>query len=271
MARRLLLSVVCVASLLAAWAVPGAGMRQANAAGGTLLALGDSVPFGFNPNLSTRNASNFVGWPDVLAPALGMTDVNATCPGEATGGYLSSTGTDNGCRFYKAFNPLHVSYRGTQDAFAVNFLRNNPVALVTLMIGANDAFVFQRQCGSTNTTCINNDLVNQTEPNLETILSHIRGTGYSGKIIVMTYYAQTYTASSTAPGNTLNQVIVQAAGKFNATVADGFTSWKDTALAAGGDSCAAGLLIINNSNGQCDVHPTPSGRDLLKGAAQAVA
>jgi hypothetical protein len=31
-------------------------------------------------------------------------------------------------------------------------------------------------------------------------------------------------------------------------------------------SCAAGLLIINLSDGTCDVHPTPLGRDLLAGA-----
>src|SRR5450759_4358521 len=31
-------------------------------------------------------------------------------------------------------------------------------------------------------------------------------------------------------------------------------------------SCPAGLLIINLTDGTCDVHPTPLGRDLLAGA-----
>ncbi len=51
-------------------------------------------------------------------------------------------------------------------------------------------------------------------------------------------------------------------------VADGFGAFKAASTAFGGDSCAAGLLIVLSSSPlACDVHPSPAGRDLL---AQAI-
>src|SRR5207247_8660011 len=78
------------------------------------------------------------------AQQLRLLDVNASCPGEATGGFLSLIGTDNGCRLYRLLDPLHVRYRGTQMNFAIDFLRSHPnVRLVTIDLGANDVFVLQ--------------------------------------------------------------------------------------------------------------------------------
>ena len=45
-------------------------------------------------------------------------------------------------------------------------------------------------------------------------------------------------------------------------MASGFDAFQPAAVAAGGSSCAAGLLIVL-SPGVCDVHPSPAGRDLL--------
>ena len=64
------------------------------------LALGDSVPFGFNPLLNASNGSNFIGYPEIVAKLLNIEGVNAACPREATGGFLSLTGTDYLCRTY---------------------------------------------------------------------------------------------------------------------------------------------------------------------------
>src|SRR5258708_4220893 len=113
---------VRIIALLGAAALVLLGAVPASAAEGgqglSYLALGDSVPFGFNPLADARNASNFVGYPEIVAKQLSLEDVNAACSGEATGGFLSLTGTDNLCRPYRSAFPLHVSYSGPQMEFA---------------------------------------------------------------------------------------------------------------------------------------------------------
>src|SRR4051812_17361312 len=61
----------------------------------TYLALGDSIAFGYDP--STDHSSD-AGYPELLAQRRGLALSNAACPGEASGGFLSETGDDNGCR-----------------------------------------------------------------------------------------------------------------------------------------------------------------------------
>src|SRR5215813_6982063 len=159
MAKRLLLLLASLAVLLAGSVVPAAAEERTDDHEATQLALGDSVAFGYNPLIvragQAGNPENFVGYPEVAARILELDDVNASCPGEATGGFISSNGTDNGCRPYRAAFPLHVAYRGTQLDFALNFLETHrKVRLVTMDIGANDVFVLQRQCGG-DPTCVN--------------------------------------------------------------------------------------------------------------------
>ncbi len=67
-----------------------------------------------------------VGYPDHFAQMLNVEDVNASCPGEASGGFISLTGTDNGCRRFRAAAQLHVQYSTSQLDFATFFLRSNP-------------------------------------------------------------------------------------------------------------------------------------------------
>jgi hypothetical protein len=106
--------------------VPAAAQQPNDEGEGIQLALGDSVAFGYSPLIvkagQAGNPENFVGYPEVAASILELNDVNASCPGEATGGFISSTGTDNGCRPYRTNFPLHVAYQGTQLDFALNFL-----------------------------------------------------------------------------------------------------------------------------------------------------
>src|SRR5215470_19739171 len=139
-----LVVIASALALLVLSAIPAAATSE----GHGYLALGDSVAFGTNPLLNPRDASNFIGYPEVVAQTLNIEDVNAGCPGEATGGFISSTGLDNVCRPYRARFPLHVAYTGTQLAFAVDFLRNNPrTRLVTINLDANDAFRLQQPAG----------------------------------------------------------------------------------------------------------------------------
>jgi lysophospholipase L1-like esterase len=227
------------------------------------LALGDSVAFGTNPLVSNSDADNFTGYPEIVAELLDIDHVNASCPGEATGGFLSMTGTDNVCRPYRSAYPLHVEYSGTQMAFATAYLRSHPnTRLITLTLGANDIFRFQKDCAQPQPfgTCPLGlvGVLTVMRNNLNTILAAIRATGYSGLIVAVTYYAIDYHDVSGA--GALNSPMVAAASANGALIASGLAAWAPTAN--GGSSCAAGLLI-KLPNGTCDVHPSPLGRDLL--------
>lgn len=269
-----LLALLSTAVLFVLGAVPAsAGEDQGNGGNhgnGSYLALGDSVPFGFSPIVSPKDADNFVGYPEIVADRLDLKDVNATCPGEATGGFLSLTGTDNLCRPYRflAMYPLHVHYSGTQMAFAMAYLHahKKSTRLVTLTLGANDFFRFSKDCtaGPKVGTCPLGLLgvLGVMQDNLNKIFSNIRATGYEGVIVAVTYYALDYSDISGAL--VLNSPMVAAATAHGALIASGLTAW--AATAHGGSSCTAGLLIINPPSlapPPCDVHPTPLGRDLL--------
>lgn len=265
-----LFSLVSACALLVFAAVPAGASALSD--GHVYLALGDSVPFGFNPLVNANDADNFVGYPESVAEQLGIKDVNATCPGEATGGFLSLTGTDNVCRPYRASFPLHVEYHGSQMAFALRYLTGHRnTRLITLTLGANDLFRFQKDCavGPSFGTCALgfNGMLATMRENLDTILANIRATGYSGLIVGVTYYSLSYTDPTSVGGSLALAAQMEAAAAANgALIADGFTAWEATAFARGaGDSCAAGLLISLPTGG-CDVHPTPLGRDLLAGA-----
>ena len=113
------------------------------APGRAYLALGDSVTFGFiaNAGFEYVNSNNFIGFPNYTSRTLKLGDTNASCPGETTGSFLSSTAPDNGCRFFCSQAPLHVSYTSTQLDFAVSFLKSHPqTQMVTISLGADDVF-----------------------------------------------------------------------------------------------------------------------------------
>jgi lysophospholipase L1-like esterase len=277
---------VRVLALLAALALFVIAAIPASAEGRdrTYLALGDSVAFGTNPLVDPRNANNFTGYPTIAGQRLDMSVVNTSCPGEATGSFISLTGLDNVCRPYRAAFPLHTAYTGTQLAFAVNFLKHHrETKLVSLGLDANDFF---RESSGPDpngwppSTCFvpapadTAGLVTYFSTcavqNLKTILTGIRSTAhYHGTIVIVLYYALNYgdPASVFVSGQLLNKAMITAGTPFHVRFADGFKAFKAAAAPFGGDSCKAGLLIVVKASPlTCDVHPTPKGRDLLAGA-----
>jgi len=246
-----------------------------NQAKGEYLALGDSVAFGYTPAAVTplatySDAANFVGYPELVAKATGLHDNNASCSGEATGGFISLTSTDdNGCHTgYRPRFPLHVAYKTSQLDYAVNFLKTHRnTKLITLNLGANDVFHLGVTCGG-DPTCVTNGLqavLVTNQHNLEHIFGALRGAGYQGKIVALTYYSGDYNAGNTAGTVALNQPIIDAATGYHVLIASGFDAFEPMANAHGGSSCAAGLLIALPTGG-CDVHPTPLGHSLLSAA-----
>ena len=106
------------------------------------------------------------------------------------------------------------------------------------------------------------------EANLRFIFGQIRNVAhYHHALVAVTYYSLSYDSASAAGTQALNAPIIAATRAFGGLVASGFDAFQGRALAAGGSSCAAGLLIVTQvSPLVCDVHPTPLGQHLLANA-----
>lgn len=247
---------------------------------GGYLALGDSVPFGFNPlalasppAFDPRNPENFVGYPEVLAKRLHVDVTNASCPGETTMHFVALAGLDDNCGFYRNNLPLHVAYQSSQLDYAVAFLLSHPdTRLVTVMVGADDLGAFGKQCGATVppadvAACVANDVATVSVPDLEEIFGTIRGV-FHGKLVVVTYYARNNTPQEIGAVQQGDALITSIATQFGAQIADGFAAFQ-SAEGPSLDPCAARLLI-RLPDGTCDSHPSKLGQKVLARAVQAV-
>jgi len=267
--RRRTAGAVAAALAVVVAALASGGVSQGDP-GHPYLALGDSVTFGYitQAGFEYQNADNFVGFPSYVGDILGMTPTNAGCPGETTAGFISATGADNGCRPYKANFPLHAGYSGTQLQFATAFLNSHPnTKLVTVLLGANDAFLLQGSCHN-DPTCIAAGLLpllTSIRSNLDTILGAIQSAHFNGKLVVLNYYSLDYSdAAGTATTQLLNGAIEAAAHANGAIVADEFSAFQAAASRAGGNTCRAGLLNTTPGNqATCDVHTSQTGAQLL--------
>ena len=247
------------------------------------MALGDSIAFGYDPALLGSPASSFTGYPEVLigySRELNKftTLANLACPGEASGSFLDATKPDYHCREYKAALGLHVPYQGTQMIEALFYLTtSNNVGLITINIGGNDLVLLQIGCNF-EANCILNGLrvvLAQYGQNLAAILATLRARtagNYTGTIVLLTQYSPDYRdALQTGAVSALNSVAIEVAGNFGVIIADGFGAFQKWAAKekTGGDTCAAGLLVLMPGGG-CDVHPSARGQRLLAEAIDEV-
>lgn len=242
--------------------VLGTAPASATSEGHGYLALGDSVAFGTSLCAPAEPAL-CVGYPEHLAQMLNIEDVNASCPGEASGGLISLTGTDNSCRPYRASFPLHVQYSTSQLDFGTSYLRtNHRTRLVTIDIGANDLFVLLRQCAATpDPACFSQGfpiMLQSLAQNLGVIEGAIRRTGYTGLLVALTYYVTNYgDPVAVSILGAINQVVSDVTHAFGGFVASGFAAFQQASAGFGGDTFLAGLVIPN------DIHPTTAGQTLL--------
>lgn len=247
------------------------------------LALGDSVTFGYRESNTTpapnyHDAASFIGYPQDVGLALGMQVANASCPGETSLSLTTKGVQSNGCENvpgggpgYRSAYPLHVSYKGTQLAYANAYLKTHKrTQLVSLMIGANDAFL----CEETTSDDCSSELptvLKQIATNVADTLSTIRKTDhYKGQIVIVDYYSLDYANSTDNAGSeALNTTVDKAAKPYKVQIADGYAAFQAAALQSGGDSCTAGLLTQLTSGG-CGVHPSIAGQAVLALAVEAV-
>jgi lysophospholipase L1-like esterase len=243
------------------------------------LALGDSVVFGFITQAGFQyvNPSNFFGFPEKVGQELRLDVSNAACPGETSGSLLSAAIPDNGCQTFRATAPLHVAYAGTQIDYATAYLhQHTDTRLVTVLVGANDLFLLQKNClGSLS--CIQAALpgvLAQAGQNLDATYAALRQAGFHGVLVAVSYYSTNYgDPFTTGVIQALNGVIARHTLVAGGVIADGFTAFKTATSTpfAKGDTCKAGLLNATPDPAKqftCDVHPSQSGAALL---ARAVA
>ena len=235
------------------------------------LALGDSIAFGYSPLVSPSSTADFVGYPELVGAAFRDAVVNASCPGETSSHFISLAGADHGCgawRFtYGA--PLHVSYTGSQLAFADAFLQSHPkTRLITIDMGANDVGALRDACLPTADPigCIQAGMpamLATLSADLDTIYRHIRVVdGYRHKLVGLTFYSPNYSDQLTTGAIAMvNQVLADRTLAWGGIVVDGFAAFASASAADGGDTCAAGLRIPLATG--CDDHPSAAGTALL--------
>ncbi len=242
--------------------------------GSAYLALGDSVTFGFQepsvvPAPDYADAASFHGYPEQLGAALHLKVANAACPGETSASLINPSAPNEGCEgTYRKNFPLHVHYTGSQLNFALGFLRKHRnVRLVSLMIGANDAFLCQ---GSTPDHCTSPSELSALEAeishNVHTILSSIRNKAhYGGQIAIVNYYSLDYASPvDKAESVLLNTTVDKAAKPFHVEIANGYAQFQLASMRFGNDPCLAGLITeLDATAGDCGIHPSYAGQTLL--------
>ncbi|TKJ27867.1 hypothetical protein A6V29_03245 [Blastococcus sp. CCUG 61487] len=242
----------------------------ADADPGSYLALGDSVPFGFRPAgpADYADPADFVGYPELVGAELGLEVLTTACPGETTATFLDPTEPDMGCHGaegYRTRFPTHVPYASPEQSqleLALDLLEeHDDVELITLQLGANDAGVCHTSPGGCADPVEQEAMTTAAQGNLDRILRTLRDQGgYDGRIVVVTYYALDYPGEPAGIGVDLAGV----PASHGAEVVDGYEAFRERALAAGGSSVAAGLVIPD------DIHPTDEGQRLLAAAVLAV-
>jgi lysophospholipase L1-like esterase len=275
--RRFLVGALIAVVMAALATAPAEAAPQRH---GGYLALGDSVVFGYRPGAVTPpadylDASNFKGFPELYGAAKALNVVNASCPGETTASMMTAGAQSNGCENslgspegYRTQFPLHVPYSGTQLDYAVRYLRTHQdTRLVTLTIGANDMFLCQNTTASHCTGTDFQAALDRVGRNVTAIFAALRGAGhYRGTLMVVSYYSLDYRDPvQVAQSKALDAALAGPVKRFHGVVADGLSAFRKASQSAGGDTCAAGLIIALPGGG-CDVHPTAAGHRALAAA-----
>jgi lysophospholipase L1-like esterase len=242
--------------------------------GSGYLALGDSFTFGYMesqvvPAPDYTNAGDFTGYPEMLGTSLHLNTVNASCPGETSSSFISTSAASNGCEnapaggaAYRSMFPLHTSYSGSQLAYAVKYLKSHPkVRLVSLQIGGNDLLYCQETTADGCTSLTEEAaLVGTVQTNLRKIMTAIRKV-YNGQVVYVGYYPPT--AAYDAPDAEFQTYINQALKPYKVEIDNPTASFVAAAAHSGGSLCTAGLETqLVGATTPCGIHPSYAGQAL---------
>ncbi len=271
------LAVVALVSACAPHAASDGSEDDALTSRGTYLALGDSIAFGIDPSVPDfHRAADFHGYPEIVGRVAGLDLVNASCPGQSTGGFISPSGQDLGCwKTLRAGYAIHTDWGGrSQLDFALDTIRRAPPKLVTVQIGANDLVATQVECADPKTGCTARSWTGvfdvpgayrTVSNNVHEILSRLRG-AYAGPIVVVNYYSADYgDAFTTQAIRLLNDTLATEAANARATVADVFETFRSESALDQGNACRAGLLAKNPDCATLDERAASYPRDFCTG------
>ncbi len=230
------------------------------------LGLGDSLAFGYQPNLDWTHGYVQDFYNNLKSHGTSsLTDYG--CNGET-----STTMINGGCPYAYA---LHNYYFGPQLTAAVNFITGHAGAVspVTLDMGANDVLpdINSSTCTvssswSTDLATLHNNLVNTILPDLIHALTNKRGQR-TGDLIMTNYY-DPYAAQ--CPGDLsyvqqLNSEITNDAALFNIPVVDTYTAF-------GGSNEAANICTYTwICSSYHDIHATDTGYQVMANAFSTTA
>jgi lysophospholipase L1-like esterase len=294
-----LLLVACSSASGGGTTTPAAGDGGIDDAAAPLvveyLGLGDSIAYGQNSWIPyTKEArpddKAFIGYPMLVGAELfGGRFLDLGCPGETTASFYDATVRDNGCRAYKTDNAqaMHVQYASTQAEKMREVLAAHPeVKAITFSLGGNDLLMTLADCakeagsGDAALACATQripQVLTAGKENLGQIFSSLRESGFTGDIVYVNQYSNNLPGSQqTTAINLWNLSIADVGAASNVKVADVFSAMAKAAESAGGDPCAAGLLIPNpvqpvpEGQAKCDVHTSAAGTRVLADTVAAV-
>jgi lysophospholipase L1-like esterase len=227
----LLLGISGAAAPAASAAPAGASAPppRSAASSGYYLSLGDSLAFGYQPDLVAAgdlNAADYRGYAeDFAAMRPNLQLVNFGCPGETTGSLLHG-----GCPWP---GTLHDSYGAapSQFAAAVGFLQAHgaQTALISVDIGSNDLLALVNSCknAADPTQCITAGApatFAAMGANYGQLVGTLRALAPNAQIVLFNFYNPLALA---LPGSdqlaaAASSVVEQIAARFGASVADAF-------------------------------------------------
>lgn len=263
--RTSLLAVVGAASLVLGMGVGSAPAQAAPQQTSTYVSLGDSLAFGYQPDLVAAgdfNPADYSSYAeDYAAMRPHLTLANFGCPGERT-----DTLIHGGCPWTASGAPTHMPYNGaSQLGAALAYLSTHPdTSLVTLDIGSNDLLKVVDDCLATSdpVPCMQQQLpgaLASIAQNIAVILTAVHAAAPHAQLVLFNLYNP---LALSLPGSDAliapaNAMIAQVAQAFGARVADAFTVMNHAA------GSPAEKAFVCSRTWECtpyqNIHPTDLG------------
>jgi lysophospholipase L1-like esterase len=232
------------------------------------LALGDSIPYGFQTAkaVAGRPPADFVGYPELLMPRLRQlnprtTLVNYSCPGESTTTYLQP------CVWRASGHALHDDYSGAQRDAALSFLRRHrgQVSPITVALNGNDINEYLASCPPGDLACLQAGASAATAAygaRLLTLLRELRAAAPDALIVVVGAYNPNVGAFGfTDPlFRGVNAAQAAAAAAVDGRFADPFPVFNPAGDEAAETAAICRLTLICTAR---DGHPSDAGYQAL--------
>lgn len=270
-----LVTLLTLAGLVGVMGALAAAPASANTPRGHAyyLSLGDSLAFGYQPNLVARgdtNPAHYRSYAEdyaAITPRLSL--VNYGCPGETTGTFLTGR-----CPWTA---PLHDSYGAatSQLAAATAFLQahGSEVSLVTLDIGSNDLLALVSRCEAGPADQVQACLVSGLPAvlgtmavNITTILQTVHQLAPNARVVLFNLYNPLALQMPTSDQllALVNQQLAQVATANGARVADAFSAIN---IKAGSTAEKVSLCLLTwECTSYQNIHPNTLGYVALTAA-----